>query len=156
MMMVVVLLEILRVGAAAMVAFDPGFAAVVVNFLLPDGEAVFDIVDDIAAGEKCVATVVGGYADPYGDVANCQLADAMDDGRLYFELFFGLSQNLLRDARCELGIATIVQFSHGLALVMIAHPTFVAAIRTRAQGEQLLAQCGRIDGLVCELKCHLV
>lgn len=69
-LMVMVLFQIFRVGAAAEVAFDPGFAAVSVNLLLPNREAVFDVVDDVAAGEEGVAPVVGGYADPDGDFAD--------------------------------------------------------------------------------------
>ena len=44
-------MQIRRVGAAAMVVFDPGLGAVGVAFLFPDRQAVLEVVDEIAAGQ---------------------------------------------------------------------------------------------------------
>jgi len=106
---IVMVLQILRIRAAAVVTFDPGFGAIGVDLLLPNREPVFDVVDDVARGEKGVATVVCGDADPDGDVACGEWTEAMHD-RSVFNVEFGLSlfDDHFRDRRCELGVARIV------------------------------------------------
>lgn len=147
--------QVFRVRAAAVVAFDPRFRAVVVDFFFPDRQAVLDVVDDVAAGEKGVASVVRGHADPDGDIAGGERAEAVDDGRVFdVEFFFGLLQNRLSDRGCELRVAVVVERGDGLAFVVVADPTLVATVAAGCEREQFLAERHRIDGCFGELKCH--
>ena len=139
-----------------MVTFDPGCGAVSIDFFFPDGEAVFDVVDNVAAGQKGVAPVVGGDSHPYRDVARGEGTDSVDDRSVFnMKLGFGLIENGLRNVGRELRVATVVELFDDFTLVVVAHPTLVAAIRAGAEREQLFAQCRRVDGLICELEGHL-
>lgn len=126
--MVMAVVEVLRVGAAAVVALDPCFAAIGVALFFPDGETVFHVVDNVATSEEGVAPMVCGDADPDCDVADLQRANAVHNGRcLDLEFFGGFGDDLFGDRRSELCIATVVKLVYGFAFVMIAHPALVAA-----------------------------
>ena len=49
-------------------------------FLLPDRCPRLDLVDQVSRGFECVASVRGRDRDRYRDLADSQLADAMDRG----------------------------------------------------------------------------
>ena len=139
-MMIVMVLQVLRVRTAAVVAFDPGFCAVGVDLFFPNRQAVLDVVDNVTSGQKSVAAVVCGDADPDGNVASRKWAETMHDGGVFdVEFNLGLFDNGLRDTRCELCIPVIVEFGDGLAFIVIAHPTFVAAVAARGERQQLFA-----------------
>jgi len=151
----VAMLKVCGVGAAAVVAFDPSFAAVGVDFFFPDREAMFDVVDNVAAGQKSIASMVSGHADTDCDVADGECADSMDYGGFLNAKFrFGFVENRLGNAGRELGVAAVMERGHGFAFVMIAHPPLVAAIRAGTDREQLLAQFSWGDGVACELESH--
>lgn len=78
----------------------------------------------------------------------------MDDGSLYFELFFGLVEDLLSDGRRKLRVAAVVQRYDIFSFIVVAHPAFIAAISACARREHGRAQRGWVDGLVCELEVH--
>lgn len=48
MCVIVAMLQIFRVGAVTMMILDPYFRAVCIEFLFPDRQPVFDIIDDVS------------------------------------------------------------------------------------------------------------
>lgn len=139
-----------------MVAFDPGFGAVGVNFFLPDWEAVLDVVDDVAAGEKSIAAVVCSHANPDCDIAGREWSDAMHDGGVdEVKLVFGFIENRGRDFWRELWVAAVVQGGDDFSLVVITHPTFVAAVGAGCEVEHLVAEGSWVDGFFGELELHV-
>lgn len=73
-----------------MVALDPRAGAVLVDFFFPDGEAVFDIVDDVAAAEEGVASMMCCDTDPDCDISDGEVSDAVNDSGIeQREFFFG-------------------------------------------------------------------
>ena len=136
--------------------FNPGGGAVGVDFFFPDREAVFDIVDNIAAGQKAVASVVGDHADPDGDVAGGEGTDPVDGGGVEdVEFFFGFFQDGLCDGGCQFGVSAVVECGDRFAFVVVPHPAFVAAIRTRREGGHSGAEFAGNNRSFDELKMHV-
>ena len=59
---------------------DPSSRLVCIDFLLPNWQSVFDIIDDVAAGEECGISMVGGDPNPDGEVTDHQGTAAVDNG----------------------------------------------------------------------------
>src|SRR6185437_14077726 len=95
---------IARVGAGrgAALAVYPAGVAIFVVLLFPDGYAVFDFVDDVAARAEGFIAVSRAGAHPYGHFADGEVADAMDAGSaLYAEAFDGLGDDAFAFFNCE-------------------------------------------------------
>jgi hypothetical protein len=104
-------------------AVDPAGIPVGVILLLPDRDAMLDVVDDEAAGVEGLAAVRGADPDPDRKLADLQCADAVRAaGALEAKACAGFRQDALTLAgreRCE---RLVLQAPHRSALVVIAHP----------------------------------
>ncbi len=112
-------------GHRASLAVHPARIAVDVVFLLPDGHAMFDFIDDEAAGAKRFVAVRGAHAHPHGDVAKRQRAHAVHaggarDAKLRARFFDDARAFLFR----ELGERFVFQARDRVAFVVVAHPAF--------------------------------
>ena len=57
-------LRVLRRGGTALAVHPTGIAIPIV-FLFPDGNAMFNLVDDVATRIESFATVLGAHANPH-------------------------------------------------------------------------------------------
>src|ERR1700761_5693521 len=64
-------------GRGATFAVDPAGVAVLVVLLFPDGHSMFNLVDDVSTGLKCLSAVAGADAYPHGHFADRQVTDAV-------------------------------------------------------------------------------
>lgn len=82
-------------GSAAL-AIDPARVAVAVMLFFPDGDAVLDFIDDVAAGKKRFVAMRCAHADPDCKLAQVESADAMDaSSMLHTKVPDGRSDNAL-------------------------------------------------------------
>ena len=83
-------------GGAALALFDPGGGAVGVVFAFPDGDTVFDFVDEEAAGVEGGSTMRRGDVDDDGEFADGEFANAVaGDGVGDVEAVFGFEEDSL-------------------------------------------------------------
>src|SRR5215218_6015472 len=86
----------------ATLAIDPARFAIDVVFFLPDRHAVFDRVDDVAAGGKRLGAVCRARADPDREVADGEIADAVHTRRaLDAEAFDGFGYDARAFRFCQ-------------------------------------------------------
>ena len=91
------------------VATHPLCAAILVMFLFPDRQAVFDLVDDVFGAFKSFTAMHGGGVNPNGDITDLQMAGAMDGvGGIEREFLAGFSDDFFAFAKCECGIGFIL------------------------------------------------
>ena len=125
LVLVLVLMRVVRARHGAALAVHPARIAVDVVFLLPDGHAMFDFIDDEAAGAERFVAMRGAHAHPHGDVAERQRAHAMHAGGARDA---ELRDGFLDDARAflfgELGEGFVFEARDRVAFVVIAHPAF--------------------------------
>src|SRR5688572_2222268 len=70
----------MRGGLSAALAIDPAAVAFRIVLLLPDRQALLDLVDDVPAGCKGLVAMRGCHTHPHRDPADCELADPMHAG----------------------------------------------------------------------------
>lgn len=93
-----------------MMAGNPLGAAIGVMFLFPDGQAMFDFIDDITARQKRRFAMRRGNANPYSQVANLQMTDAVNGQCLrYAEFLLGFAKNPLALLNGQSSIGFIFQ-----------------------------------------------
>src|ERR1700722_18515141 len=61
----------------AALAVHPAGVTVAVVLLLPDRDAVFDFIDDVAASQKRFLAVARADSHPHGHLAQLQITDAV-------------------------------------------------------------------------------
>src|SRR5690606_1468956 len=119
-----------------------------VVFVFPDGDAGFYLVEDPAAGVEGGAAVRGGDADPDGDVADGQVAGAVDaGGGGEIEAGEGFGEDGFAFPFRQVGIGLVAQAGDGATLVVVADPALEAGTGAGAGVEQALAQGGGVQGL---------
>jgi hypothetical protein len=137
----------------ASLAVHPARIAIDVVFLFPDGHAMFDFIDDEAAGTKRFVAVRGAHSYPHGDVAQAQRAHAVHAG--------GARDAILRarffDDTCaflfgELGESLVFQARYRMAFIMVAHPAFEGRKAPAALVAHLPLQGGGIECARAEAK----
>ena len=104
-------------------AVDPSRRAARIVLFFPDGQAGFGFVNDVTTRVEGSAAMLSGDANPNGEFAEVEMADAMDAVRgedREFLVRFG------DDARAlfvgEEGVGLVFEGEDGLALVTIADP----------------------------------
>ena len=129
-----------RVGVRALrtaLAVDPAGIAVDVVLFLPDRDAMLDLVDDVTARGERFRAMRGAHADPDGEFADREIADAVHASRApYAEPRDRLRDDAFAFAHRQRRERFVLQTSHALAFVVVAHPSFearVAAARRVAQ-----------------------
>ena len=121
------------VRMAHTLAVDPARIAIDVVLLLPDGHAVFDFIDDVAAGAKRLVAMRGAHADPHGDVADAEVADAMHARRaLHAKALDRFLDDALAFLLREPANASYSRRVTRVAFVVIAHPAFERRVAAAA------------------------
>ena len=145
-------------GHGTALAIDPARIATDVMFFFPDGQTVFDLIDDVTAGTKCLVAVWRADAHPHGNVADCQIADAMHAAReLDTKPGAGLVDDALAffDAKRLKGF--VFEMCNTLAFVVIAHPAFKGRVTAVSRIAQFALQLRDIQRRIAESKCaHLL
>ena len=112
-------------GAA--LAVHPARVAARVVLLLPDRDAVLDLVDDVAARREGLGAVRCADADPDGDLAERQRADTVHAARAaHAEAGDRLRHDPLALLDRELGVRLVLERAHGAPVVVVAHPALEA------------------------------
>ena len=115
--------------AARSAAVDPTRVAVDVMFLLPDRDAVLDLVDDVAARGERLGPVRRAHTDPDGHLAERKVADAVHaGGPAHAVLLDGFGNDALALAHGERGEGFVLQSPDLPALVVITHPALEARV----------------------------
>ena len=114
----------------------------------PNGHAGLGLVDNVTARVEGYAAMLSGDADPHGEFAELEKADAMGAVRGEDREFLA---GLGEDARAlfvgEQGVGLVFEREDGLALVTIAHPAFKRDARAGAFiGEGVLERNGVENG----------
>ena len=125
-------------------AIDPSRIAIDVVFLLPDRNAVFHFVDDIAAGLERFVAMPAADADPHGDIADAKRARAMHArGFADAEALDGFVDDALSFFDREIDECFVLKTRHVVTFVVVADPAFERTITAASGIGELLAQ--RID-----------
>ncbi len=139
-------------GGAAL-AVDPSGVAGDVVLLLPDRHAVLDFVDDEAAGLKRFAAMARAHADPHGEFADFERADAMHAQRMRdAEALDGRAHDALAFLDREFLERFVLESPHLAAFVVIAHPAFERREPARRGIRELGAQERAVDRRAREAK----
>ena len=139
----------------ATLAIYPSRIAAAVMFLLPNGHAMLDFIDDEPTGIEGFAAVRGTHSHPNRHVAQSQGTDTMDaHGVFHREAPQRFRDDALAFLHCQLLIGFIVESSDFLAFVLIAHPTLETDVAAGTQILQLTPPTFRVDGALGEAKAH--
>ena len=131
----------------AMVTTHPSATAIAEVFFLPDGDAGFYFVDDVAAGIEGGVAVVGGDAHDYSESADFDRAGAVDASGLDdLEFFVSLGDDPLALFLGEEGVGFVFEPIDGAALMVVSYPSFEGAVATGSRVEDLLADGGGVEG----------
>src|SRR6185437_7399462 len=140
----------------AALAVHPAGVAVLVVLLLPDGQPVLDLIDDVAAGAKRLVTMAGRHADPDRALADLERAGPMHArGVLHAEARDRFRDDPLAFPDRERLEGFILQPAHAPALVVIAHPALEGGVAAASRIAELRAQGGLIEGSGGEAECHV-
>src|SRR5581483_2883136 len=132
-------------------AIHPSGIAVLVMLLFPDGQAMLDLVDDVATGEESLMAVRGAHADPDGHFAYGQIASPVYAGSvLDAEARHGFGDDALALFDSERFECLVFEVMDRQAFIVVAHPTFERCVGPGGRIRELLTQGRLIDLLVAE------
>ena len=125
MMFAVVIVGIFLSMFSTVVAFNPDAGAIGVVFFFPDGNGVFDGVDDGAAGVEGGIAMGGADGDGDGDFANLEVAGAVQAAggeNIVFDADFG--EDPVTFFFSKGGEGFVFERGNVAALVVVADPAF--------------------------------
>src|SRR5580692_11232380 len=115
----------------AALAVHPAGITVQVVLLLPDRDAMLDLVDDVAASQKGFLAVPRAHPHPHGQLAQLQIADAMyASGVFDAKTRHGLGDDALAFLGRQQLEGLVLQMPYLLAFVVVAYPAFKRGIAT--------------------------
>src|ERR1700689_4678523 len=127
----------LRFGRAALAIYPSRIAAAIV-FLLPNGDAMLDFIDDEPAGIEGFAAVCGAHPHPHCHLAQTQGTDAVDAQSMLHRV---ASQRFRDDALAflhrKLLKRLVFESSDFLAFVLIADPALETDVAAGAEIRKL-------------------
>lgn len=138
-------------GAAVGAGGGPFGGAVGVVLVLPDGDAGFDLVDEVAVGIEGGFAVGGGGEGDDGGFADLEGADAVDgEGVGEGEFLEGFGDDLLAFLIGEDGVGLVVEAGDIPALVVIADEALEDDDGSAGGIGEVGAQGGEIEGAVLD------
>ncbi len=148
-----VLVQLVLARRCAALAVDPSGIAVFVVLLLPDGNAVFHFIDDVAARAKRLVAVARARAHPHRHIADPEIANAVHAGRaLDAEALDRLGYDPLAFLHRQRLERLVLQVPNLVPFVVIAHPAFERRIPAALRIRELGAKRGGVDRRMAEAK----
>ena len=122
----------------------------------PDGDAVFDLVDDPTTRAERLIAVWGGDAHPDRELAERQITDAVHTTRVDDpEARAGLGHDPLPLAQRQCLEGLVLQAMHCTAFIEVAHPTLEGHIAAAGRIGERLLQGGRVERAGAEGEARL-
>ena len=126
----------------------PVAGTVRIEFLLPDGKAVLDFIDDEAAGVKSLGPVGRGNGHHHGTFTDFQRADPVRrPGIIQAEALHGFPDDTLSLLLCDRKVCFILQPEYLPALVMVADRALEDGDGPGMRVACSLAEASRVDGV---------
>src|SRR5665213_2555962 len=132
-------------------AVHPAGVTVEVVLLLPDRDAMFDLIDDEAASQKGFLPVPRAHPHPHGHLAQLQITDAVyASGVFHAKALHGRGDDALAFLIRQQLEGLVLQMPHLLAFVVVAYPAFKRGVATTGRINDLLAFDFGVDGCLGE------
>src|SRR5579863_2594910 len=131
----------------ATLTIDPAGVTAQVVLLLPDRQAVLDLVDDVTAGSEGLVAVRRAHPHPYRQLADREITEPVHaGGARHAEAAERLRHDALAFAHRQCFEGFVLETPHGRALVVIAYPALERRVAAAGGIGELRAQPPRLDG----------